>query len=65
MVRSHLRWLNDDAVLLSYVRLTQKVINGSAINARCCETRLWQLVPVQGARWLNANFTPAEPLTTA
>jgi calcium/calmodulin-dependent protein kinase (CaM kinase) II len=43
MVRSHLRWLNDDAVVLSYVRLTQKVINGSAITTRCCETRLWQL----------------------
>ena len=42
MVRPHLRWLSDDAVVLSYTRLTQKMHNGEPITARCCETRIWQ-----------------------
>ena len=41
MARPHLRWLSDDAVVLSYTRLTQKLHNGEPITARCCETRIW------------------------
>jgi calcium/calmodulin-dependent protein kinase (CaM kinase) II len=36
------RWMSDDAVILSYTLLTQKVSNGEPITASCCETRAWQ-----------------------
>ena len=42
MARPHLRWLSDDAVVISYTRLTQKIHNGEPITTRCCETRIWQ-----------------------
>ena len=42
MARPHLRWLNDDAVVVSYTRLTQTIHNGEPITTRCCETRIWQ-----------------------
>lgn len=42
MARPHLRWLGDDAVVLSYTRLTQRLQNGEPITASCCETRIWQ-----------------------
>ena len=42
MARPHLRWLGDSAVVLSYTRLTQRLVNGEPITASCCETRIWQ-----------------------
>lgn len=42
MARPHLRWLNADAVVVSYTRLTQRLSNGEAVTASCCETRIWQ-----------------------
>ena len=42
MSRPHLRWLSDDSVVVSYTRLTQKLVNGDPVTARCCETRTWQ-----------------------
>jgi len=42
MASPHLRWLHDDAVVVSYTRLTQKRVDGEAITALCCETRIWQ-----------------------
>ena len=42
MARPHIRWISSDAAVLSYTRLTQKVVNGSPITASCCETRIWQ-----------------------
>ena len=42
MVRPHVRWLGDDAAVISYTRLTQRTCNGEAITATCCETRIWQ-----------------------
>ena len=48
MARPHLRWLNDDAVVVSYTRLTQKLNNEAPITATCCETRVWQRM---GQEW--------------
>ena len=48
MARPHLRWLGDDAVALSYTRLTQRLQNGDPITASCCETRIWQRL---NGRW--------------
>lgn len=42
MARPHLRWLGDDAVILSYTRLTQRLQNGEPVTHSCCETRIWQ-----------------------
>ena len=42
MARPHLRWLNEEAVVLSYTRLTQRWVDGNPITASCCETRIWQ-----------------------
>lgn len=42
MARPHLRWLAETAVVLSYTRLTQRLINGEPVTSRCCETRIWQ-----------------------
>lgn len=42
MGRPHLRWLSDDAVVLSYTRLTQTMQGGAPITRSCCETRIWQ-----------------------
>ena len=41
MARPHLRWLSDHAVVISYTRLTQKLVDGAPITATCCETRIW------------------------
>lgn len=42
MVRPHVRWLGEEAVVLSYTRLTQRLVQGEAVTATCCETRIWQ-----------------------
>ena len=42
MAQPHLRWISDDAVVVSYTRLTQTIQNGKPITSRCCETRIWQ-----------------------
>jgi calcium/calmodulin-dependent protein kinase (CaM kinase) II len=42
MARPHLRWLSEDAVVLSYTRLTQRLAGGEPMTTSCCETRVWQ-----------------------
>ena len=48
MARPHLRWLGDDAVVVSYTRLVQRMNGAEAITSSCCETRIWQQ---QDAAW--------------
>lgn len=52
MARPHLRWLSDDAVVLSYTRLTQRLQSGEPMTSRCCETRVWQRI---ANRWLQVH----------
>ena len=42
MSRPHLRWLSNDAVVISYTRLVQRQVDGTALTSCCCETRIWQ-----------------------
>ena len=44
MARAHIRWISPDAAVLSYTRLTQKMVDGAAVTASCCETRVWQRI---------------------
>jgi calcium/calmodulin-dependent protein kinase (CaM kinase) II len=44
MARPHIRWISPDAAVLTYTRLTQKMIDGAAVTASCCETRVWQRI---------------------
>ncbi|MFN5222506.1 MAG: DUF4440 domain-containing protein [Cyanobacteriota bacterium] len=41
MVRPHVRWLSEHAAILSYTRLTQRMVDGVPMTASCCETRVW------------------------
>jgi len=41
MVRPHVRWLGENAAILSYTRLTQRMVDGVPMTASCCETRVW------------------------
>jgi calcium/calmodulin-dependent protein kinase (CaM kinase) II len=52
MARPHLRWLSEHAVVLSYTRLTQRMVNGEAMTMSCCETRIWQQLH---GRWLQVH----------
>ena len=42
MARPHLRWLNETAVVVSYTRLVQRLVDGDFVTSSCCETRIWQ-----------------------
>ena len=42
MAGTHVRWISEETVILSYTRLTQKLSNGEPVTASCCETRTWQ-----------------------
>lgn len=42
MARPHVRWLGNDAVILSYTRLVQRLDSGEFSSSSCCETRVWQ-----------------------
>jgi hypothetical protein len=44
MARPHIRWISSEAAVLSYTRLTQKMVDGAAVTASCCETRVWQRI---------------------
>ena len=44
MARPHIRWISADAAVLSYTRLTQRMVDGAAVTASCCETRVWQRI---------------------
>lgn len=52
MARPHLRWLGNDAVVVSYTRLTQHWQGGISQTSRCCETRIWQRLHGQ---WLQVH----------
>jgi calcium/calmodulin-dependent protein kinase (CaM kinase) II len=44
MARPHVRWISDGAAVVSYTRLTQRVVNGEFLTSSCCETRVWKQV---------------------
>ena len=52
MVRPHLRWLHEHAVVLSYTRLTQRLQGGAPVTGCCSETRVWCW---QEDRWMQVH----------
>ena len=55
MSNPHVRWLGDDAVVLSYTRLNQIYKDGSPVTAHVCETRVWQRGADGSHEWKNVH----------
>jgi calcium/calmodulin-dependent protein kinase (CaM kinase) II len=54
MARPHVRMLGDDAAVVSYVRLVQRVAaSGTPTVSGATETRVWQR---QNGRWRHVHF---------
>jgi hypothetical protein len=54
MVSPHVRLMGEDAAVLSYVRLVQRLDDaGSPITTRCEETRVWER---RGGAWRHVHF---------
>jgi len=54
MASPHVRWLSDDVVVVSYVRLVQSLDDdGKAATAAFEETRIWQCLE---GRWQHVHF---------
>ncbi|HET6882983.1 MAG TPA: DUF4440 domain-containing protein [Pirellulales bacterium] len=58
MASPDVRWLGDDAAVISYVRLVQKLVNGSPVTAATEETRIWQR---RDGRWRHVHFHRSLP----
>lgn len=54
MVTPHVRFLGDDAAVLSYVRMTQVCVDGNPQTKTCEETRVWQLM--EDGTWKNVHM---------
>lgn len=52
MARPHLRWLSENAVVISYTRIVQSVRDGSAVSSCSQETRIWQRI---NGSWLQVH----------
>lgn len=61
MASPHVRMLGDDAAVLSYVRLVQKLAPGGApVTTAVEETRVWQRI---GGQWRHVHFHRSAPTT--
>ena len=61
MASPHVRWLGEDAAVISYVRLVQKLAaGGSPLTAATEETRVWQR---RDGRWRHVHFHRSLPTT--
>jgi calcium/calmodulin-dependent protein kinase (CaM kinase) II len=58
LASSHVRKLGDDAAVVSYVRLVQKLVNGSPVTVAFEETRVWQRIKGQ---WKHVHFHRSPP----
>lgn len=59
MASPHVRLLGDDAAVISYVRLVQKLDgNGSPVTVTTEETRIWQR---KDGRWKHVHFHRSVP----
>jgi calcium/calmodulin-dependent protein kinase (CaM kinase) II len=54
MTRPHVRMLGEDAAVVAYVRLTQRMDeDGKPVTSRCEETRVWER---QNGTWRHVHF---------
>jgi calcium/calmodulin-dependent protein kinase (CaM kinase) II len=54
MTRPHVRMLGEDAAVVCYVRLTQRMDEqGKPVTSRCEETRVWER---QNGAWRHVHF---------
>mmetsp|Transcript_30628 Transcript_30628/g.45324 ORF Transcript_30628/g.45324 Transcript_30628/m.45324 type:complete len:143 (-) Transcript_30628:312-740(-) len=55
MSSPHIRWIGNDAAVLSYVRLDQKYRNGVPETVTSSETRIWER-QADGENWICVHF---------
>jgi calcium/calmodulin-dependent protein kinase (CaM kinase) II len=61
MASPHVRWLGEDAAIISYVRLVQKLAaGGNPVTVATEETRVWQRCD---GRWRHVHFHRSLPTT--
>ena len=53
MSRPHVRWLGDNAAVLTYVRVDQTLADGVPVTKTCCETRVWE---IRNEKLVNVHF---------
>lgn len=58
MASPQVRWLGDDAAVISYVRLVQKLVGGSPVTVATEETRVWQR---RDGQWRHVHFHRSLP----
>jgi hypothetical protein len=58
MASPHVRWLGEDAAVISYVRLVQKLSDGHPVTTATEETRVWQR---RDSRWRHVHFHRSLP----
>jgi hypothetical protein len=60
MASPQVRWLGNDAAVISYVRLVQKLVGGAPVTVATEETRVWQL---RDGKWRHVHFHRSVPTT--
>ncbi|HEX7376624.1 MAG TPA: DUF4440 domain-containing protein [Pirellulales bacterium] len=58
MASPQVRWLGDDAAVISYVRLVQKLAGEAPVTVTTEETRVWQRLD---GRWRHVHFHRSLP----
>jgi calcium/calmodulin-dependent protein kinase (CaM kinase) II len=58
MASPHVRWLGNDAAVITYVRLVQKLVGGAPTTVATEETRIWQR---RGGEWRHVHFHRSLP----
>mmetsp|Transcript_18790 Transcript_18790/g.28139 ORF Transcript_18790/g.28139 Transcript_18790/m.28139 type:complete len:139 (-) Transcript_18790:9-425(-) len=53
MSNPHLRWLGDDAVIIAYTRLDQKLDVATPVTKKTSETRVWEK---RDGEWKHVHF---------
>lgn len=58
MASPQVRWLGEDAAVIIYVRLVQKLSNAAPVTVTTEETRVWQR---RDGRWRHVHFHRSAP----
>ncbi|KAG2492492.1 hypothetical protein HYH03_009157 [Edaphochlamys debaryana] len=59
MASPHVRMIGDRCAVVSYVRLTQKMVSGAPVTVRAEETRVWE--KKDDGRWVHVHMHRSLP----